>query len=161
MENKKSRSLSLFDYLEVLQKEYIQTEFRRKIYPKEKDKKFFSKVLEKKESKIKDISSRNNLHCIFDIDGHLKKQLQKELIPAYGLPNFTYKDEQDKQEFSSKDFKWYFSHNSEVKFKINEYEYKVGKIGNYPQLGDKVILIKVRHENTVTPILIENISRIL
>lgn len=157
----KSRHQSLFDYLTILQKEYVQIELRKRIYTRDKDKEFFTRVLKHKGDKIKDISSRNNLYSIFDIDGHVKNQLRKDLVPEYGIPNFLYTDEEQRREFEEKDFKHYFSETSEVKILIGMSEYSVGRITKTPKLGDKTVLIKLRHDSEPKKVLIEHISRIL
>ena len=56
---KKTRHLSTYEYLQVLQIEYIVAELRKKIYVKKKDKDFYRRVLEGIEKKIKDISTKD------------------------------------------------------------------------------------------------------
>ena len=63
--SEKTRNLSVYEYLKELQVEYIVFELRRKIYQSQKDRRHFEKVLNFKETKIKDIARRNCLKSIF------------------------------------------------------------------------------------------------
>lgn len=90
-ENKKK--LSLAEYFVVVQKEYLISEFKRKIYSCMNDKRYYSKVMSYKEEKIADISSRNNLKNIFN-DKQTLKSIKSELFDCNGQPLF-YLNEDD------------------------------------------------------------------
>jgi len=156
----KTRNQSLYEYLEALQLEFIQTELRRKIYSKAKDKKFWEKVLVKKEAKIKDISSRNGLPSIFNNDA-IKAQYRSKIFNETGIPNFFYKNDIDKYEFELKDFKYYFSSGSEVKVITDIGKITIGKISKQPKLNDTTISIKFRGEEQEQICSIEYVTRIL
>ena len=161
MEEKvKTRHQSLYEYLEALQQEFIQAELRRKIYPKPKDKKFWDKVLEHKEAKIRDIAQRNGLPCIFT-DSIIGDQYKAKLVRETGIPCFFYKNEVDRAEFELKDFRYYYGTGSEVKVLIGDGEVSIGKIVKTPNFGEDAIVVKLRGESEEHITLIEYVTRIL
>lgn len=81
----KDRDISILEYFNVLQSEYIYFELRSKIYPAAKDKNYFRKVMEFKESKIRDISGKNNLISIFDSE-HKMNDFRKMFFDSNGMP---------------------------------------------------------------------------
>jgi hypothetical protein len=134
----KSKDLSITSYLDVLQKEYLVAEIRHKIYPKISDKSYWERVMEGKRQKVEDICFRNRISSIFDNDSE-KKRLYLEIYNETGLPNFVYKDEE--QRIGSSDFPGleetdivnYYSVDSEVRVdyggkrlfgKITEFDFK-------------------------------------
>jgi len=159
-ERLKTRDQSLLEYLDALQAEYIQAELRRKIYPKPKDKKYWDKVLLHKEVKIRDIAGRNDLPCIFT-DERVKKQYRSSIIRDTGIPNFFYKNLEDRAEFEVKDFRYYFSCGSEVKVLVGNGRIAVGTISSNPQLGERVVIVKLKGDAEPTPASIEHVTRIL
>lgn len=60
------RNLSLSEYLDILQEEYLITKFRRSIYPAQTDKLFFEKVMKMKQDKIENISTKLKIDTIFN-----------------------------------------------------------------------------------------------
>jgi len=97
----------LDSFLDTLHAEYIQAEIRLKIYPSEKDKKFWQRVLDAKESKIKSVATRLDVHSIFT-DESIKLKLIEEIAPHGQLPKFTYRNDIEKEELEIKD-RNYFS----------------------------------------------------
>lgn len=156
----KTRNQSLFEYLEALQIEYLQAEIRLKIYPKTKDKKFWKKVLLHKESKIKDIASRNSLPHIFD-EVSIRDRYRSQIVNSTGMPSFSYKDEADREEFLIKDFRYYFNRDSEVRVLVGGGEVSVGTISEAPELGQASVGVKVRGDQNTTMHAIEHVTRIL
>lgn len=85
MSRRKDRDLSLVEYLEQLQKEYVYFEFKKKIYPNPEDVQHFQNVMDAKENKIRDISERNRLETIFTSEEKLDF-LRRDFFKENGLP---------------------------------------------------------------------------
>lgn len=123
----KTRDLSYFKYFEQLQLEYIQAEVRKKIYPSPSDKCYYEKVMKGKKEKINDLAIRNSLKSIFN-DNNLKIEKYKLFFNETGLPNFFYKNKEDKEIIGDKDIRNYYMVESEVKVKDLNNNEKIGKI---------------------------------
>jgi hypothetical protein len=156
----KTRNQSLYEYLDALQLEFIQAELRRKIYPKPKDKRFWDRVLEHKEFKVKDIAQRNGLPCIFT-DEKIREQYRLKIFNETGIPSFFYKDEYDRAEFEIKDFRYYFSAGSEVKVLVGNGEVSIGKVAANPIFGEDAVRIKFKGESEEYVTSINYVTRIL
>jgi hypothetical protein len=172
MSKDKTRNLSLYDYLEALQKEYINAELRKKVYPITKDKEFYKRTMLHKEEKINDIAKRNGLPTIF-VDQSEHERLYALIYGESGLPKFIYRNEGDIEEFRKWDVINYFAEGSEVKV-ITDEEIKVGIISNNQEVRNiffkengivddtkHVVSVKFRGEHQSEVVLIKNISRIL
>lgn len=140
----KSKDLSITNYLDVLQREYLVAEIRHKIYPKISDKTYWERVMDGKRQKIDDICFRNRISSIFDNDGE-KKRLYLEVYNEMGLPNFIYKDDEQRLgngEFpglEETDITNYYAEGSEVRV---DYEGKraFGKITEFDYLNNLVFV---------------------
>lgn len=155
---KKSRDLSIIEYFERLQLEYIVAELRRKIYPKKRDKEYYERVMEGKKDKIEDISVRNQLDSIFT---------DKEILSRYysqvyreGLPDFTYRSEKERKMLEEKDIENYYCIGESFKVKISENEYKIGELRSVDRKS-KIAKVKLRYQEEIITCSIGNISRIL
>jgi hypothetical protein len=134
----KSKDLSIAEYLDVLQREYLIAEIRHKIYPKISDKNYWERVMDGKREKIEDICFRNRINSIFDSDVE-KKRLYLQVYPETGIPNFIYKD--DLQRYGEGEFPGleqsditnYYSTGSEVRVDYQG-ERKFGKIVDFDYL---------------------------
>jgi hypothetical protein len=82
---KKSRDISILDFLENLQLEYLLYELRSKIYPKKDDKQKYKEIMQFKEDKIFDICSKNNLRNIFN-DGEILQEIESKFYNEFGNP---------------------------------------------------------------------------
>lgn len=122
----KTRNLSIFEFLEVLQKEYICCELRVKTYLHDKQKQYWAEVGEKKKEKILSISQKYTLPTIFS-DSSIYKIIEFSIYGDQGFPNFIYKDEQQKVQVQKWDVLNYYSKESSVKVNING-EIKQGKV---------------------------------
>lgn len=105
--NRKTRNLSISEYFHVVQKEYLVTEFRRKISYNPKDKAYFQKVLNYKREKINDIAKRNCLLSIFSSSKKLE-EIRNELFDKFGRPKF---------ELSEIDLKNYYAVGNEFSYR--------------------------------------------
>lgn len=83
----KTRNLSVAEYYQQVQKEYLIADFRRKVYFSPKDKEYWKRVVAYKEKRIKDISERNGLKSILN-DKEKYAELKSMLFDAKGKPKF-------------------------------------------------------------------------
>jgi len=83
----KSKNLSVADYFEVVQREYLISEFRRKIYFCVKDKQYYQKVSAYKVEKIETIAKRNSLNSILN-NQETYNAVYSELFFDNGKPKF-------------------------------------------------------------------------
>lgn len=171
----KDKDQSIFEFYETLQMEYLICELRRKIYPKDKDKSYYTKTGNHKEEKIRDISERNQLPSIFNNNG-TRAEISARVFNEFGLPNFMYKNKDEADELKPKDIFYYYNEGVEVKVKTDEgmkigtissgvdAEWKVIDGSKYKQLvinSSDVIKVKFRGESEETTILTEHVSRII
>lgn len=85
----KSRNISVYDFLQALQQEYICLEIRNKIYVHKDDRNYFRRLMEKKQENIQSLALKNKLTTIFDSkDEYLA--VWDTVVPLYGLPKFIY-----------------------------------------------------------------------
>jgi hypothetical protein len=126
----KNRNLSISQFLEQLQLEYICAELRKKIYLPGKDIDFWMKVMEGKKKKIEDLAQRNTLPTLFN-DKDIKKQLYSKIYNKVGFPTLLYnfcKTEENKRELMANDKKFYYFPKSEVKVNPKDGPMFIGKI---------------------------------
>ena len=126
---KKSRSLSKYEYFQILQLEWIVADLRFRIYHNEKDKEYWDKVKEGKRVKIEDIGEVNRLPTIFS-DQEMLADLQRKIYRTKGHPNFLYKDEKDREIQEPLDLLNYYRAGIDVRYEIDD-EVIVGKIKAY------------------------------
>ena len=158
MEQKKVRNLSIFQYLQTLQIEYIVAELRRKIYIKKKDREYYTKVLDSKKVKITDICLRNSLPSIFTNEP-TKEELYREVYKEYGYPNFHYSDRFDDREFRVKDFYHYYAKKTEFKVK-SDTTFLNGTLVSVDQ-EKGVAVMKIRGQEGTKPVSLDSIARII
>lgn len=157
MQNKeKTRDLTVFEFFEQLQLEYIVLELRRKIYPSLTDKDYYHRVMEQKKEKIQDIGSKNYLPSIFT-DKNIKNHKYSQVYVPFGMPNFFYKDENHKQKYAVLDKKYYYLPESEVRFSIDG-EIRIGKINSVDFIKNNANIISEKEMYIVN---LDHISRIL
>jgi hypothetical protein len=152
----KTRHLSIFQFYEMLQSEYLVLELRSKIYPAISDKEYYKRVMEQKKEKILDIASKNYLPSIFD-DPEIKNHKREEIYKPFGMPNFIYKDEEHKKRFAPLDKKYYYLPESEVRITVDG-ELRVGKIQSVDFHLNKAV-IKCGEESV--EMSLDHISRVL
>lgn len=83
----KSRNLSVAEYFEVIQREYLIADFRRKIYYSPKDKAYYTRVRDHKAEKIDDIAQRNGLISVRNSEQKFH-EVWNELFNVNGAPKF-------------------------------------------------------------------------
>ena len=99
MEHKQIRSLSVAEYFQQVQKEYLMAEFRHKTYFSPKDRKYWGRVMEYKSKRINDIAERNGLNSILNNSEKLA-EIKSMLFYANGKPKFTMSEDDDKNYFA-------------------------------------------------------------
>lgn len=115
----KDKNQTIIEFLEALQNEYVVAELRSKIYPKQKDKRYWKdRVMQGKKDKIQQIAERNNLPTIFN-DQRVKDTVYFNIYDISGFPKFVYKNDEERQELEDKDFNNYYMHNTEFKIDQN------------------------------------------
>lgn len=92
IEKEKTRSLSPAEYFIVVQSEFIQAEFRKKIYYSVKDKNYYEKVMGYKRETIEKISKRNNLKSIFNCKEKMSDIRKRCFRDGNGFPLFIMSD---------------------------------------------------------------------
>lgn len=157
----KTRDLALYDYFNKLQEEYVVAELRKRIYPKIKDKKYWSKVMSLKKNKIEDIVLRNCLHSIFNNE-KVKEKIYTKIYTKTGLPKFIYRDEGDQQELENLDIEYYYTEGSFFNVYKDD-DVLVGKLKSIDFLEEDIENNKANIviDNEEIKISIKNISRIL
>lgn len=136
MKKPKSRNLSVYEFFQALQLEWIVADLRTRIYPKKKDKEYWAKVKEGKRIIIESIAEKNHLPTIFS-DDEMKRAFETKVYLPSGPPNFIYKDEANKKAQEPFDLTYYFHKGSDVRFEWYQ-EMKVGKVKSYVTFADRV-----------------------
>lgn len=141
----KTRDLSIYNYLEMLQKEYFIAYLRHKIYHNEADKKYWARVMGFKKDRIRNLSFRNGLPTIFS-DSKMHFDLYKQTVLTKGLPNFLYVDENNRLDLERRDILSYYSRGNECKVYIGDGEFKIGVI-KYCQVDDRTVSVQFSDES--------------
>ena len=81
------RRLTVAEYFNAIQREYLIADFKRKIYANSKDRSYYSKVANFKREKITDISERNCLKSVLN-DKDVLKEFRNLLFSESGAPLF-------------------------------------------------------------------------
>jgi hypothetical protein len=133
-ERQKDRDISILEYFNVLQQEYLYFELKTKIYPSAKDKEYFRRVMHFKKSKIEDIAEKNSLDSIF-ISDEMMEEARSYFYNEHGVPNRLGKRD------------WYFYHKVGTDF---SYEGKGVRLQKYDKeknwaevINDKEDIIEV------------------
>lgn len=143
------RQMTISEYLERLQQEYVCAEIRSLIYTRESDKAYWGRVMSGKEEKIKDICSRNNLRNIFDSE-EIKKRIWSGILGDKGLPKFIYKNDAQRlgdgnfPGMQEKDIRSYYCTGTEVRIGDNV-NYETGIIRDMDFFEEKVS-VEVKEE---------------
>ena len=140
----KSRDLSVYQLFEILQEEFIVCELRVKIYPIHVHKEYWKETSLKKKDKILDISKRNSLPSIFD-DKRIKESFEKRVINEIGLPNFLYKDEQQRERQEKWDIHNYYMVGKEVRITTPDGSIVIGNIDKV-DFDKKLVSININNK---------------
>ncbi|MBV7533770.1 hypothetical protein [Chitinophaga sp. sic0106] len=146
----KTRELSIYDFFVVLQVEWLQADIRQKIYPGEKDKKYWGRVKEGKENTILKIAERNNLPNLFT-DPYIKTDICNRVFQKSSYPLFTYKNADMKAELEYLDLLFYYYKGTEVQFEQEDGHVQTGIVAAY-QPFDTFITVNVKGVHTRVPV---------
>ncbi len=143
----KDRDQTVSQFLDSLQQEYFISEIRSKIYPKEKDKRYYKKLMKYKREKIEKIQSMHSLLTIFNSE-ELRNEYIHCIYPDVGLPKF---------DMNEQDIRNYFSNGSLVKINENG-TIKTGIIMS-SDLKNNIIAVKLRGDSKSRPFICSQITR--
>lgn len=155
--SKKSRDLSILDFYEILQVEWICADLRRKIYPKIKDKNYWTKVAEGKKNTILRLAEKNSLPSIFD-DESMLRIFEKKVYRENAYPDFVYKNEDNKIEQEYWDLHYYLYIYTQVRVNVAG-EIKLGKITKeFIPYKDRYVMVTIEgEEKPYSPSLVTRI----
>lgn len=128
----------MHEFFEVLQKEYIYCRIREQVYPIPKDKEYWQRSAETKKKKIGEIAELNNLSSIFSFKDAYAKVFND--IIGYGIPEFYYPNEANKEKQRHWDVRNYFCKGVDVKVSLNENENIVGKVRRINYLSESALV---------------------
>lgn len=155
----KSRNLSVYQFFQILQKEWIVADLRTRIYPKGKHKDYWTKVKEGKEATINQIAEKNHLPTIFT-DQEMKRIFELQVYKEKGAPDFNYKSEENRTAQEPLDLTYYYSKGSEVRFD-HFGEQKIGKVKSYTY-GNTVALVQTTEDSLGDfNVVVSELTRIL
>lgn len=138
----KGRTLTFEEFFETLQLEYIVAELRWKIYSSEKDKNYYKrKEMDGKRVTIQEISSRNNFKDIFN-DSETRIKYYEQVYNEWGLPNFIYRNQEDRESRRKIDIYSFFRRGTEVSVKLDSGEIVKGKI-TFTNLEKSTVSVKI------------------
>ncbi len=120
----KTRDISKIAYYELLQREYISADVRRKIYFKPSDKKYWKKICDYKKEKISSLSNEFELPSIFNCE-ETRLRLVKEFRNVGGIPLFQYKEDGSDKALERTDLLNYYKVDSDIWDTTSD---KVGRI---------------------------------
>lgn len=151
----KSRNLSVYEFFQMLQVEWLSADLRSRLYPKSyKD--FWNKVKEGKAKTINEIAEKNRLPTIFT-DDEMKRIFENKMYGIEGFPIFSYKNDEDKAKQEPLDLIYYYAKDSEVRYEKFG-EQKVGKIERYQPFSTSISVIL---DNEITICQANKVTRIL
>lgn len=151
----KNRHLPLYEYLEILQIEYLSYMIRSKVYPIEQHRNYWKGAMENIKVKIEQISERNSL-CNMFTDKNIETVIREKFY-INKTPSFQYRNEEFRKKWEYWDNFNYYLKNSEVRVEL-ESETVIGKIVDYT-VGFNYIYVNV--EGITSKYLITQVYRIL
>ena len=145
----KTRHLTTFEFFEIIQIEYLCTVLRARIYPRTKDKGFWTRVAEGKRQTIESIALRNHLPSIFT-DSDLEAAFQKRIYRDNTYPVFIYKDDEQKINQEYYDLLYYYLVGQDVRYDLGD-GVLVGRVLSYIPFNDtlKVLCRETNKEKQV------------
>lgn len=141
-EKRKSRSIPLMDYYEILQFEFLSYYFRYMLYERDIDRKKYFEFCKKKMATIENFERRSCFPSIFKNKEYFDKKFKKFLNET-GLPNFTYRDEYQKTHLGYWDKIYYFNIGNLVIYRDSEWIIKE----NLCHFGKDVDFLLLSKEN--------------
>jgi len=147
----KSRHLNILDFLDRLQIEYLQADFRRAIHHSPKQKAYWKRVMDAKRAKIEDISSRSALDTIFN-SAMVLQEYREQVFPNPKSSAFKFELKVEEQRL-------YYSVDAPVKVEVAQGEWKTGKIEEV-DFDNSLASVRVRGSKTSSKHLFSKIIRV-
>jgi len=94
----KDRHISTYDFLNVLQQEWMSAKVRSKFYHLRSDKIYFWGMMKKKRVKIDDLAGKNTLPTIFS-DKEIFNSYWFDVVNKFGFPNLSENEPSEKKFF--------------------------------------------------------------
>ena len=142
----KSRDLSITEFLQVLQLEYFSFKTRELIYERPEFIKMNRDIAEKKKEKIINLAKKFHMISIFDSKKAFQRFFTQCFSQEYGMPNFQYGTNQEKNISISYWDKFYLFHaGNMVSYKKEIYKIKT----NIPD--EDSIILNVKGEDITLP----------
>jgi len=154
----KTRNLSIYDFLNVLQQEFFIAYLRNKIYVNESDKKYWAKIMGFKKGKITNLSLRNDLPSIFT-DHKMYYDLYRQTVLTKGIPNFMYISEANRIDLEKRDILSYYRTGCECKVYLGDGEFKIGEIKKC-DVENKEIHVKFKNSDDINLYKFNQVNRI-
>lgn len=128
-EKRKSRSIPLMDYYEILQMEFLSYYFRYITYDRDEDKKKYFEFCKKKKGTIEKLAFRNCFPSIFNNADYLEKKMNKflECDGECDMPSFTYRDDHQTLHLGYWDKVYYYKSGTPVRYLKSDSEWTVNK----------------------------------
>lgn len=152
----KSRHLSIYQFFEILQIEWLVADLRTRIAVKAKDKEYWNRVKDGKRQTLENIANRNQLPTILT-DSDLRSSLEQRIYNVKTHPNFHYKDENNKQLQGYWDLQHYYKIGAEVRFE----QFGEIRIGTVAQFNPLERYVTVLYEGKNLKLPISEVCRIL
>jgi hypothetical protein len=149
-------------YIQSLQLEYICYEIRSIIYPSQKDKAYFQKIMQFKKEKIDTFSNKKPVPTIFN-SLRERDRLYRLVLPASGFPNFdqiSYKNTEILLEFQEKDFKFYYKIGADFQVEQEDRSFKLGVLENINR-KKKIATVRYKGDSSSSVVSIDHLSRVI
>jgi hypothetical protein len=147
MELRKSRDLTISDLFTRLQIEYLSYYTRYKLWKREKDKKKFKDICQKKREKIESISLKQSFPSIFNNEQRKNIYIYEKFLQSWGIPNFDYRDDYQLKTKGNWDKTYFFYKGTDVICRDKGVEYK-GKVLHLDYVNNLVIILCKENEKT-------------
>ena len=125
-EKRKSRSIPLMDYYDILQLEFLSYYFRYTLYEKKEFKIKYFEFCTKKKKTIEKLAFRNCFPSIFNNEEYFQKKLDIFLGES-GMPDFKYRDAHQEKHLSYWDKVYYFQKGVKVDYVKSDLQWIVNK----------------------------------
>ena len=141
VEKRKSRSIPLMEYYEILQLEFLSYYFRYLYYERNIDREKYLDFCKKKKESIDKLALRNCFTSLFSNEQSLHKYLDKFLNET-GMPNLTYRDEHQKKHLGYWDKFYFMKPGTIVEYKGEEYEI----VANLCKFGEEYDFVVIQDD---------------
>lgn len=147
----KSRHINILEYLDRLQIEYYQADFKRALHHSPKNKAFWRKVMAWKKEKILDVCSKSGIDNIFNNEDEAAEYRLKVFPDAKSIAI--------KFELKPDELKLYYSVGAPVKVEVEEGKFSTGKIEEV-LFDSNLAVIRLRGRKEVSKHLFSKFFRV-